>query len=250
MKRKRGASTCPGKALQPMEVYPSDLSDDEWAILEPLLPPGKPGRRPREVDTRRVLNGIFYMLRSGCAWRMLPRDYPPRSTVYGYFARLGGLETSHDHVAGAVSRSSATRSHSQCRHHRHRCVQVVKRGKTLHFQCGGCSLAIQAASTMTGGILSGRKERCRMKLDRQPGTSYLRTVPADSFNHDGDRPLSAQWGSYFGTLDTSVGTCWNSWPISGSGISTGAGLSTQVVATCNVGSLVPREALGASSLSL
>lgn len=69
-----------------MEIYPSDLSDDEWAILEPLIPPEKPGGRPREVDMRQVLNGIFYLLRAGCAWRMLPRDYPPRSTVYHYFA--------------------------------------------------------------------------------------------------------------------------------------------------------------------
>ncbi len=76
----------PGKAGKLMEVYPSDLSNEEWAMLEPLIPPGKPGGRPREVDMRAVLNGIFYVLRSGCAWRMLPRDYPPRSTVYGYFA--------------------------------------------------------------------------------------------------------------------------------------------------------------------
>jgi putative transposase len=69
-----------------MEMYPSDLSDQEWAILEPLIPPEKPGGRPREVDIREVLNGIFYILRAGCAWRMLPRDYPPRSTVYHYFA--------------------------------------------------------------------------------------------------------------------------------------------------------------------
>ncbi len=57
----------PGKAGKLMEVYPSDLSDDEWAMLEPLLPPGKPGGRPREVDMRAILNGIFYVLRSGCA---------------------------------------------------------------------------------------------------------------------------------------------------------------------------------------
>jgi putative transposase len=69
-----------------MELYPSDLTDVEWALLEPLIPPGKPGGRPRQVDMRGVLNGIFYVLRSGCAWRMLPRDYPARSTVYGYFA--------------------------------------------------------------------------------------------------------------------------------------------------------------------
>jgi len=69
-----------------MEVYPSDLSDEEWATLQALIPPEKPAGRPREVEMRAVLNGIFFVLRSGCAWRMLTRDYPPRSTVYGYFA--------------------------------------------------------------------------------------------------------------------------------------------------------------------
>jgi hypothetical protein len=64
----------PGKAGKLMEVYPSDLSDEEWAILQALIPPEKPDRRPREVEMRAVLNGIFYVLRSGCAWRMLPRD--------------------------------------------------------------------------------------------------------------------------------------------------------------------------------
>jgi putative transposase len=83
---KQGASTCPETAGKPMEIYPSDLSDQEWGILEPLIPPGKPGGRPRAVDLRAVLNGIFYVLRSGGVWRMLPREYPPRSTVYGYFA--------------------------------------------------------------------------------------------------------------------------------------------------------------------
>lgn len=71
-----------------MEVYPSDLSDEEWAILAPLIPPAKPGGRPREVDMRAVLNGIFYVLRAGCAWRMIPREYPPKSTVYSYFAHF------------------------------------------------------------------------------------------------------------------------------------------------------------------
>lgn len=71
-----------------MELYPSDLTDDEWAILEPLIPPEKAGGRPRQVDMRAILNGIFDVLRAGCAWRMIPRDYPPKSTVYAYFARF------------------------------------------------------------------------------------------------------------------------------------------------------------------
>jgi putative transposase len=67
--------------------YPSELSDCEWAILESLLPPAKPGGRPRSVNVRKILNGIFHVLRSGCQWRMLPREYGPWSTVYAYFRR-------------------------------------------------------------------------------------------------------------------------------------------------------------------
>jgi putative transposase len=67
--------------------YPTDLSHQEWAVLAPLLPPAKPGGRPRSVDLRRILDGIFYVLRSGCQWRLLPREFPPWSTVYDYFRK-------------------------------------------------------------------------------------------------------------------------------------------------------------------
>ncbi len=70
--------------------YPSDLNDAEWKILEPLIPPAKTGGRPRSVNMREVINGIFYELRSGCAWRMLPHDLPPRQTVYHYFRQWKG----------------------------------------------------------------------------------------------------------------------------------------------------------------
>jgi putative transposase len=74
------------------QVYPSDLTDAEWALLAPLIPPAKLGGRPRSVDIRRILNGLFYILRSGCAWRYLPREYGPWQTVYWYFRqwRLDG----------------------------------------------------------------------------------------------------------------------------------------------------------------
>jgi putative transposase len=67
------------------KAYPSDLSDEEWEILEPLIPPAKSGGRPREVAMREVMNGIFYVLKSGCQWDMLPHDFPPKGTVYEYF---------------------------------------------------------------------------------------------------------------------------------------------------------------------
>jgi len=72
------------------KTYPSDLNDAEWQILEPLIPPAKPGGRPRKVDMREILNGIFYEIRSGCAWRMLPHDLPPWQTVYHYFRHWKG----------------------------------------------------------------------------------------------------------------------------------------------------------------
>ena len=64
--------------------YPSDLSDAEWVLVEPLIPPAKRGGRPRKVNVREVLNAIFYVLSTGCQWAALPRDLPPRSTVWDY----------------------------------------------------------------------------------------------------------------------------------------------------------------------
>ena len=65
--------------------YDSDITDVEWLLLEPLIPPEKHGGRHRTVDIREVVNAIFYVLRTGCAWRLLPHDFPPWQTVYGYF---------------------------------------------------------------------------------------------------------------------------------------------------------------------
>ena len=67
--------------------YPSDLTDAEWALLEPLIPPAKRGGRRREVVVRDVLNGVMYILSTACQWRALPKDLPPRSTVHRYFQR-------------------------------------------------------------------------------------------------------------------------------------------------------------------
>ncbi len=57
--------------------YPSDLSDEQWQAISRLIPPAKPGGRPRTVNMRNVLDGLFYLARTGCAWRMLPIQYPP-----------------------------------------------------------------------------------------------------------------------------------------------------------------------------
>ena len=73
-------------------TYPSDLSDREWQLLEPPLPPPKPGGRPITYPRREIVNAIRYVLRTGCSWRMLPHDLPPWRIVFHYFriCRRGG----------------------------------------------------------------------------------------------------------------------------------------------------------------
>jgi transposase len=73
--------------------YPTDLTNAEWAILEPLLPKTLQGGRPEERSRRELVNAMFYVLKNGCTWRSLPHDFPPWSTVYSYFRkwRMSGL---------------------------------------------------------------------------------------------------------------------------------------------------------------
>ena len=69
--------------------FPSNLTDAEWARLEPLIPPALPGGRPRKTEMRAAMNAMLYLLRTGCPWRYLPRDsFPPRSTVYNIFRKF------------------------------------------------------------------------------------------------------------------------------------------------------------------
>lgn len=64
--------------------YPSDLTDEEWALVAPLIPPAKRGGNRRHVDEREIVNGLMYILSTGCQWRAIPKDLPPRSTLYDY----------------------------------------------------------------------------------------------------------------------------------------------------------------------
>ena len=85
--------------------YPSDLIDAEWGIIEPMIPPAKHGGRKRTIDVREILNGIFYVLSTGCQWQALPKDLPPKSTVWAYFDLWtwdGTLERIHHALYVAV----------------------------------------------------------------------------------------------------------------------------------------------------
>lgn len=94
--------------------YPSDLRDGEWALIEPLLPPARSGGRPRTTRLRAVMDAILYIASSGCAWRMLPKCFPPISTVRGYFYgwRDSGLLTTINHLLAMTARQQVGREAS------------------------------------------------------------------------------------------------------------------------------------------
>ena len=94
--------------------YPSDVADAEWALIGPLIPPAKRGGNKRTIDERAVLDGAMYILSTGCQWAALPKDLPPKSTVWDYFSRWeweGTIERIH-HALYVAARERAGREAS------------------------------------------------------------------------------------------------------------------------------------------
>ena len=94
-------------------TYPTDLNDREWQLLEPLLPPPKPGGRPLKYPRREVVNAIRYVLRTGCPWRMLPHDLPPWRTAFHYFRtwrRDGTWQRANDTLRSLSRQSEGRRA--------------------------------------------------------------------------------------------------------------------------------------------
>ena len=87
--------------------YPSDLTDAQWSLIAPLIPDADPGGRPRTVEIREVINGILYLVRTGCAWRHLPHEFPPWGTTHYYYRRWrldGTWERIHNKLREKVRR--------------------------------------------------------------------------------------------------------------------------------------------------
>jgi len=101
------------KKKQKKKHYPTDVTDSQWKLIAPLIPPAKStlgkGGRPRSVDDRDIINAIFYLVRTGCQWRMLPKHFPPKSTVYEYFSswkKDGTWKKIHDTLRDKVRKKA------------------------------------------------------------------------------------------------------------------------------------------------
>ena len=121
--------------------YPSDLTAAEWVIVEPMIPPARHGGRKRSINVREVLNGIFYILWTGCQWKALPKDLPPKSTVHDYLELWnwdGTLERIH-HALYVAVREQAGREASPT-------VAIIDSQTAKSAQKGGLGSILRATT--------------------------------------------------------------------------------------------------------
>ncbi len=140
--------------------YPSDLTDEEWVLIRPLIPRAKRGGNKRTVDVRAVVNGVMYVLSTGCQWAALPKDLPPRSTVNDYFRRWdwdGTLARIH-HALYVQCRQRAGREASPT-------TAIIDSQSVKSAEKGGTS-SIRRATTVArrskarSGISSSTRKAC------------------------------------------------------------------------------------------
>lgn len=156
--------------------YPSDLTDDEWALVEPLIPPAKRGGRRREVVMRDVVDGIMYVLSTGCQWRYVPKDLPPRSTLHGYLQRW-----EYDGTLGKIHHTL----YQKCREHIEREASptacIIDSQSVKSTEKGGAN--IDPPGYDAGKKIKGKKRH--ILVDTQGLLLHAVVHPADIQERDG-----------------------------------------------------------------
>jgi putative transposase len=133
-------------------TYPSDLDDAQWISIEPLIRPAKPGGRPRSVNMREILNSILYVVRSGCAWRMMPHDLPIWSTVYDYFRQFrkaGVWQRVHDALRDQVRREQGREESPRAAIIDSQSVKTTEKGGLMGMMRARRSMGVNAISSST-----------------------------------------------------------------------------------------------------
>ena len=142
--------------------YPSDLTDEQWAILGPIMPPAKQhtqGGRPRKVDMREVLNTLLYLHRRGCQWDMLPHDLLPKSSVYDYLS-LSGVTMAHGRswstrYADPIASASRARGHAPAPR-----VSIANRSRPPRSGARSGGMMVARKSTVANVICSSIRWAC------------------------------------------------------------------------------------------
>jgi putative transposase len=133
--------------------YPSDLTDDEWSHVQPLIPRAKRGGRPREVETREVLNGILYVLSTGCQWRYVPKDLPPRSTLHDYLQRWN-----YDGTLGRIHHTLYIKCREQIGREASPTACVIDSQSVKSAEKGGACIDLHGYDAGTN--IKGKKRHC------------------------------------------------------------------------------------------
>ena len=164
--------------------YETDLTDDEWAEIAPLIPPAKPGGNKRSVNLREVVNGMMYILGTGCQWRAIPKDLAARSTVYDYFDRWswdGTLERIH-HALYVKCREQAAREASPT-------AAIIDAQSVKSAEKGGAH--IDPHGYDAGKKVKGKKRH--VLVDTQGMVLNTIVTAADVQDRDGERGCSAHY---------------------------------------------------------